>query len=368
MAGAKPHQTSDPLDKARALLQAGKPEAAVALLRAQLKRGAGVLTRLALGRALVAAKQMPEALEELRQAAALAPGIADAALALGEALLAAGHLPTAIAEFQRALRIDPACDNAQFALGCAWLEAGEGARACEMLAPLAASGSRFAPLAAEKILAADAMQHAERADAGYVRHLFDQFSSDYDARMLGSLSYRAPRILRELARLLIVAPPNSLAILDLGCGTGLAGEAFRDLAKRLDGIDLSPRMIDKARLRGIYDSLTVADLESSSPDKRRYDLILAADTLVYLGDLSRALNLAWSRLRPGGTFLFTVEAMSSEGFQLGPKRRYRHSEAYLREQAARAGFEVIGLIACSPRTEANEPVEGVAAALQRPTS
>jgi len=365
MAGLRKHPPSDSLEAAQALMRAGNARGAVELLRSQLARGGGLLTRLALGRALLAAGEIPKALEELRQAAALAPGIADAALALAEALLAAGHLPTAIAELQRALRIDPKCDKAQYVLGCAWLEAGEAEPAREALAPLAASESPLATHAAEKILEAEAIQRAQRAAPGYVRHLFDQFSEDYDARMLGTLSYRVPRILRELADLVIAAPANSLDVLDFGCGTGLAGEAFRDLAKRLDGLDLSPRMIEKARTRGIYNALAVGDLESPPSGKRRYHLVLAADTLVYLGDLSRAFAAAWSRLRAGGQFLFTVEAKDGEAFELGPKRRYRHSESYLREEAATCGFDVMGLIACSPRSEANRPVDGFAAALQK---
>jgi predicted TPR repeat methyltransferase len=318
-----------------------------------------------LGRALLAANKIPEALEELRQAAALAPGIADAALALAEALLASGHLPTAIAELQRALRIDPGCDKAQYALGCAWLEAGEAGKARETLAPLAASEAPLAPHAAERISEAEAMQQAQRAAPGYVRHLFDQFSHDYDVRMLEGLAYRAPRILRELAELVIAASPNSLAILDLGCGTGLGGAAFHDLAKQLDGLDLSPRIVEKARARGIYNALAVADLEATPSRKCRYDLILAADTLVYLGDLSHVFAIASSRLKATGHFLFTVETKEGEGFELGPKRRFRHSENYLREEAARAGFEVMGLIGCSPRKESNRPVDGLAVALQK---
>jgi predicted TPR repeat methyltransferase len=365
MAHIKRHQHSDALERAQALVAAGEAQAAVALLRAQLESGGGLLTRLALGRALLAANEIPQALEELREAAALAPGIPDAVLALGEALLAAGHLPTAIAELQRALRLDPGCKKAQYTLGCAWLEAGETAQARDVLATLATSASPLAACAAEKILEAEAMQRAQRASPGYVRHLFDQFSADYDQRMLDVLSYRAHLILRELAELVISAPGNSLAVLDLGCGTGLAGEAFRDLAKRLDGVDLSPRMIERAREREIYDELWVGDLEIAlQRKKRRYDLIVAADTLVYLGDLSGAFAAASSHLRPNGYFLFTVEAKAGEGFELGPKRRYRHSEAYLREQAACAGLDVMGLVACTPRNEANAPVEGLALALQ----
>ncbi len=64
-----------------------------------------------------------------------------------------------------------------------------------------------------------------------------------------------------------------------------------------------------------------------------------------------------------GYFLFTAEAKEGDGFELGPKRRWRHSEAYIRTQAAAAGLTVAGLVAASPRTEANQPVAGLAVAL-----
>src|SRR4029077_15569585 len=96
-----------------------------------------------------------------------------------------------------------------------------------------------------------------------------------------------------------------------------------------------------------------------------YDLILAADTLVYLGDLEAVFAAAQARLAPEGQFLFTVEKADGEGFELGPKRRWRHSEAYLRRLAQQAGFGVTGLLAAAPRQEAKVPVEGFAVALSR---
>src|SRR4030095_1892904 len=98
--------------------------------------------------------------------------------------------------------------------------------------------------------------------AGEVRHLFDQFSAGYDALMLGELRYRAHLILRELADLVLVKR-RGLDILDLRCGTGLTGVACAALARRLDGVDLSPRMVEQARARELYDRLTVADLETA---------------------------------------------------------------------------------------------------------
>jgi len=304
--------------------------------------------------------RLPHDLSAAREAASLEPRNAPLALAYGEALRASGQLPDAIAEFQRALRIDYTFADARFALGCAWLEAGEPDKALEAFSHLEEDND-----VAPKIAEARAMKAAPRSDAGYVRHLFDQFSADYDTRMLGQLGYRAPQILRELADL-VMAGRDGIRILDLGCGTGLSGAAFADLASRLDGVDLSPAMIEKARARNIYDSLVVGDIERQlTQGGRNYDLILAADTLVYLGDLAPLFAGTAHRLKTGGFFLATVERKEGEGYELGPKRRWRHSEAYLRDLAARTGFDVAGLVACAPRHEANVPVEGLAIALSR---
>ncbi|MGH6873152.1 MAG: methyltransferase domain-containing protein [Rhizomicrobium sp.] len=346
----------DPIAHAGDLIAAGRAAAAAAFLEGLLAAGrGGLLMRLTLVRALRAAANAQSALAVAREAAALHPDIAVVAIALGEAMLDLGLLPTAIGEFQRALRIDSGNEDARRGLARAWLEAGEPDKALEALEALGG----VQPLVEE----ANAMKAAPRSNARYVRHLFDQFSSDYDARMIGRLGYRAPAILRELFDLTIASA--RLSVLDLGCGTGLSGAAFRDVARTLDGFDLSPAMIEKARRRGIYDGLAVADIETALDGSKLYDLIMAADTLVYLGDLAAVFAGAARSLKPGGHFLFTAERKDGEGFELGPKRRWRHSETCLREEAARAGFEVASLMACSPRSEAGVPVEGLAVALSR---
>ena len=353
----------DPIGDAERLIAEGRAVEAASLLQSSLDAGrGGLLARLTLARALGAAGDRNGALAVARETAQLHPGIAVVATALGEALLNTGHLPTAIGEFQRALRLDSEDSQARFGLGCAWLEAGEPEKALESFAALADT-----PAVAAMIAQCQAMRAAPRSNANYVRHLFDQFSSDYDSRMIGQLNYRAPAILRELADLVIGAE-RKLAILDLGCGTGLSGAAFKDMAARLDGVDLSPAMIAKARERRIYDELSVADLEAALQVASAYDLILAADTLVYLGDLAPVLAGAARSLEPGGFFLFTVEKNDGDGFALGPKRRWRHSESYLRSQASHAGFDISGFVSCIPRSEAGAPVEGFAVALNKPNS
>lgn len=345
----------DPIEAATALIAAGRAAEAARDLRARLAAGrGGLLARLTLVQALLAAGDVAGALEEARKAVSLNPQVAVAVLALGEALLAAQLLPTAIAELQRALRIDPDLPRARRLLAEAWLAAGEADKALEE------AGDDDTDLIAR----AEAIKAAPRSDAGYVRHLFDQFSADYDKRMLVDLRYDAPRVLADLFTM-VMPGREELRILDLGCGTGLAGQVFKPVAARLDGVDLSPAMIDKAGARGVYDSLVVADLETAlAQPGTDYDLILAADTLVYLGDLTAVFQGAKARLAPDGYFLFTVEKADA-GFELGPKRRWRHGEDYLREQASKAGLAVAGLVAAVPRYEANQPVAGFAVALTR---
>lgn len=347
----------DPIEAAEALIASGRAAEAAAALRMRLTAGrGGALARITLVTALLTAGDAQDALEEARQAATLHPNIAPVLVALGQALLAAGQLPTAIAELQRALRLDPESEAARRSLAHAWLEAGEADKAVEALQDVED---------AELTARAQAILVARRSDAGYVRHLFDQFSADYDTRMRRHLQYAAPEILLGLATM-VMPGRQDLRILDLGCGTGLAGEVFHPLAARLDGIDLSPAMIGKAKARGIYDHLAVADLESALAQSGvQYDLILAADTLVYLGDLSAVFRAAAARLAPDGFFLFTVEKAQSD-FELGPKRRWRHSESYLRETAQMAGLDVAGLLEAAPRHEAGLPVAGLAVALTRP--
>jgi predicted TPR repeat methyltransferase len=337
-------------------MDANAGKEAAALLRAHLGAGrGGALARMMLVDALLnIPADVPGALAEAREAASLFPTVAPVIAKLGEALLMAQHVPTAIAELQRALRLDPESREARHFLAIAWLSAGEAGKALEY--------ADDESLRAE----AEAIKAAPRSDPRYVRHLFDQFAADYDIRMREHLHYTAPEILLNLAEM-VMPGRKGLSVLDLGCGTGLAGEAFHPLAVRLDGVDLSPAMIAKARARSIYDSLAVADLEIAlAAPGPRHDLIIAADTLVYLGDLAPVFRAAAARLAPDGFFLFTVEKMDAgfePGFELGPKRRWRHSEAYLRATADAAGLGVAGLVEAVPRREAQQAVAGLAVAL-----
>jgi predicted TPR repeat methyltransferase len=205
----------------------------------------------------------------------------------------------------------------------------------------------------------------ERASAAHVSALYDQYAGSFDRDLLGNLDYRGPQVIVEgLARAGITGP---LDILDAGCGTGLAGLALKPLAGRLDGIDLSEKMAEQARARGIYDTVVVADLVSETARRDGfYDLVVAADVLIYLGDLAPVLAAAHGALRPNGHFAFTVERGEGEGYSLQPTGRFAHAEPYLHRLASEQGFSVLTLDPVTTRREQGEPVSGLLCLLSRP--
>src|SRR5262249_14584541 len=154
--------------------------------------------------------------------------------------------------------------------------------------------------------------------AKYVRGLFDGFARHYDETMLNRLQYRAHLHVRELAARVLPQSKSSWRILDLGCGTGLVGAAFADLANGgcLDRIDISQRMIEIAAKRSVYDQLILGDIEAFLREPgASYDLIVSADTMTYFGDIAPVFAGVAKRLDSGGFYIFASEAKSGEGWE-----------------------------------------------------
>ena len=190
-----------------------------------------------------------------------------------------------------------------------------------------------------------------------VAGLFDRYADLFDEHLRGKLEYRAPELLADAIR--ATNPAKPLDILDLGCGTGLCGPLLRPLAAMLAGVDLSPAMIDKARERNVYDRLQAADLlEEMKAHPQAYDLLVAADVLMYLGDLAPVFEAATGGLRPDGLFAFSVEATAADRFAFNRQtHRFAHSEQYIRHLANIFGFEVVSLAPTQVRKEAGKPVD-----------
>ncbi|TDG10677.1 methyltransferase domain-containing protein, partial [Paracraurococcus ruber] len=206
----------------------------------------------------------------------------------------------------------------------------------------------------------------DRAPAAYVRDLFDQFAPRFEAELTGRLDYRSPALLAALLERAGVAKARRLAVLDVGCGTGLSGAALAPFARRLEGLDLSPRMLAEARRRGLYDALHEADLLDWLPRQApRFDLVAAADVLNYLGDLAPALAAIAGALAPGGLAAFSLEAGEDAPFALHGALRYRHDPAHVAALAAAAGLSEVAREAAALRTEGGAPVAGALLLLRR---
>jgi len=209
----------------------------------------------------------------------------------------------------------------------------------------------------------------------YVGRLFDQYASRYDAALSERLAYRGPAILHDAVASVMDTTgrtPRFGSMLDLGCGTGLAGAAFRPCVDWLVGVDLSPAMVAQAAAKGLYDRLVIADLESflaaEAANAARYHLIVAADVFVYLADLAPVMAAIARVLAPHGIAAFTVETHSGSGVNLLQTLRYAHGEPYLRGVIDGAGLSIGHLASACVRTEKGAPVAGLVVAAQPSTA
>ncbi len=350
---------------AAALEATGRVEDALAACRTLLdRRPDDAPTHRRLARLLAVAGEGEAALDHAREARFLDGDRLPALVEIAEALLLAGEPLQAVELLEPALRRapgdDPAGREGTILQARCWAELGEPDKARRALGALS-------PLDDSPQIAAvrDRIARAEADLApAFVRALFDRYADRFESDLVGKLDYRGPALIA--AALDRVGVGRDLRVLDAGCGTGLAAPILRDRAARLDGFDLSPRMVEKARARGLYDALEVGDLVAViGRYAADWDLIVAADVLVYVGALGPVLAAAARALRPGGRLVATLEACEGATFRLQESRRYAHAPAYVQETAAAVGLTVELLEACSARRDRGAPVPGLLVCLRR---
>ena len=208
--------------------------------------------------------------------------------------------------------------------------------------------------------------------ATYVRRLFDQHAPNFDAALIERLDYRGPAMLRAAVARVTGGPRRIGTMLDLGCGTGLGGAAFRPYVDWLVGVDLSAEMVAQARAKGLYDRLAAAELSeflaAEAQVAAHYHLVVAADVFVYVRDIAPVAAAVARVLAAGGLFAFTVETHGGDGVLLRDTLRYAHSADVVRAALDVAGLRTAHLTHAATRTEKGAPVDGLVAVAESPAS
>lgn len=337
---------------------AARPREAIALYeRALARAGDHPGLRLNLGNALLDLEDWPAAERSLRQAVAARPQDLQAAMSLSRALLELGRLDEAMALCRSIIAREPAAKPARRNLHLALQRAGRLAEAEEELRRLAAIDPDEP--SARHLLAAAEGRTTAAAPADYVRSLFDGFAPHFEAKLQGQLGYRTPELLLALLRRHLPEADSFAHALDLGCGTGLMGPLLRPLADRLDGVDLSPRMLEAAQAKGVYDGLAQGEIAAHVAGLAQSpDLVTAADVLVYVGDLEPLLRALAGRMAPGGLLLLSTEAADGGGYRLLPTGRYAHAPAYVEAVGRGHGFLPVAMETAVIRQDEGRPIMG----------
>ena len=339
--------------------------------------------------------EIDKALQAYLQATKLDDNNADLHNNLGALYKAQDHHEQALAAYERAIELDPAHINAHNNLGLLYAAQGNRAgaityyiKALELM-PGDSSARRLLgstyyamgriddaaevyrqwlsqepnhPTARHMYAACTKQNVPDRAPDDYVEQAFDSFADSFESVLNERLNYQAPQLCADMLARHLPAPQKQYVMLDAGCGTGLCGPLMAPWAKTLGGVDLSRGMLDRAQNKGVYSDLYKAELtEFLQLSPRQWDVVLSADTLCYFGDLVKVTQAAADSLKPGGTLVYTVEALPEDAtvpHQIQPHGRYAHSTAHIVDALSRAGLSLLAQQAVILREEGGKPVNG----------
>ena len=260
---------------------------------------------------------------------------------------------------RKALAIDPKDVSALGQLFAALMEQHRNNEAGEVMAQIAALTPEDAKL--KHLSTCLRGINLENAPREFVAAYFDGYAEQFDRHLQGDLSYRTPSQLAERMRdLPDMKGKSKLSLLDLGCGTGLFAEACKDITGVRVGVDLSTQMLQKARDKELYDELHACDMiEFMQACDRRFDLVVATDVLIYLGNLAPFFDMARKVLSESSLLAFSIEQETRAAtFLLNAGHRYSHNIRYVLSLIQSEGYHVLMQEECVLRTENRQPVKG----------
>ena len=284
--------------------------------------------------------KLDKAIANYRQALALKPDYAKAYINLGVVFHEGGILDEAAANYRRALAIKSDYVAAHFNLGALHMSLGQTEEALLSFRRAIAYKPDLAPAA--HMIAVLEGTTTQSAPHDYIKNLFNHYAKNFENHLLHKLEYTTPQVLFQRFRSLFAHDTRRIAqAIDLGCGTGLSGELFREIADHLIGVDLSDKMLEIASHKGVYNELHQGDIVTFLNESRElYDLFLATDVFVYVGELERVFNAIKERCLPGAYFAFSTEWSDGVEFVLQKSARYAHSRDYIKSLCHHFGFRI----------------------------
>ncbi|CAN0005734.1 unnamed protein product, partial [Heterosigma akashiwo] len=228
----------------------------------------------------------------------------------------------------------------------------------------------------------------------YIKKLYNGYASKFEEHLVKDLRYQTPTVINALLQQVTEERgwnSTNNAALDLGCGTGLSGLAFKVHARSMVGVDLSEAMIEEARKKDIYNEVHVADVlgflrekliqsenynppgeDGHSQPIHQFDLFIACDVFVYIGDLSEVMQTISLLVKnttlprgddsdqPSAIIVFSTEKQLSGDtpFTLNDTGRYTHSKQYILDICRQNDLEVCKIEERTIRQNKGLPVLG----------
>jgi len=310
-----------------------------------------------LGTAYRETGDLDEALSCFRRAVEFSPDMAEAWNNLGVAQDEVNMIQDAAKSYRKAIEIRSDYASAHFNLGIYLQKLGLFKEAEDHYKKVLKTkpddkSARF------MLQSLGTLETPDAAPAEYVRKVFDGCAGTFEKTLVENLEYKTPELLFDLVRPYLT---NEMTILDLGCGTGLGSQFYRPFAKKLIGVDVSLKMLEKAAEKKIYDRLEAFDILQDWKFPQKFDLIYSSDVFVYFGNLDTVIRSASSYLVSSGIIAFSVERLDnpSMGYRLFPSSRYAHSQTYTQEALRRHGLHLLEEAEADIRKESGDQVKGL---------
>jgi len=291
------------------------------------------------GAALRGLGQLEEAVKSYDKAIQLKPDFVEANYNRGNALRDLGQLEEAVKSYDKAIQLKPDYANAYSNRGNALRDLGqlEEAVTCFDKAIQLNPDNHSAQHMINSILGHD----SDSTPREYVENLFNRYAKKFEHNLVDKLEYKMPSLLKKTLSGLDLVNKKLNKAVDLGCGTGLAGVAFRNIVNTLVGIDLSKEMIHKAEEKNVYDNLIVNDIISGLQSlDTNFDLFISSDVFIYVGDLRPLFGSVKKYANNRSLFVFSTEDTNSDNFHLRKTGRFAHSKDYVLSIASDYGFKL----------------------------